>query len=165
VSDELAIVALLREDWEAVRAIYQEGIETRQATFETTVPAWDKWDAAKRTDCRLVLRKNGTIIGWAALNPVSGREVYRGVAESSIYIAQAERARGYGRLLLAALVEASEAAGIWTLQATVFPENEASFRLHRACGFRVVGVRERIGQHYGRWRDTCLLERRSDVIQ
>lgn len=163
--DELAVVALLPDDWEAVRAIYQEGIETRQATFETSVPDWETWDAAKRADCRLALRKNGAIIGWAALNPVSGRDVYRGVAESSIYIAQEERARGYGRLLLSALVEASEEAGIWTLQATVFPENEASIRLHRACGFRVVGIRERIGQHYGRWRDTCLLERRSNVIE
>lgn len=148
-------------DWPAVRAIYQEGIATGQATFETAAPEWEVWDAGHRPDCRLVARQGEQVIGWAALSPVSRRAVYRGVAEVSIYVAEAARGRGVGRALLAALIEASEAAGVWTLQASVFSENEASVALHLSWGFRVVGRRERIGLHHGVWRDTLMLERRS----
>ena len=152
---------MLPADWPQVRAIYAEGIATGHATFETTVPDWEAWDAAHRPDCRLVAVLGGEVAGWAALSPVSRREVYAGVAEVSIYVAGRARGRGLGRALLAALIEESEAAGIWTLQAGIFPENEASLRLHYACGFRLVGRRERIGCLNGVWRDTLLLERRS----
>jgi len=165
VTDNLAVTPLLPGDWNGVRAIYQEGIQTQQATFETSVPSWEEWDASKRPECRLALRKRGELIGWAALSPVSQRDVYRGVAEVSIYIAQAERGHGYGGLLLTALVKEADEAGIWTLQASIFPENEASLDLFRSCGFRLVGVRERIARHYSRWRDTYLIERRSDIIK
>lgn len=152
---------MLAADWPQVRAIYAEGIATGHATFETTVPGWEAWDAAHRPDCRLVAVRGGEVGGWAALSPASRREVYAGVAEVSVYVAERARGRGLGRALLTALVEASEAAGIWTLQAGIFPENHASLRLHHACGFRVVGRRERIGRLNGVWRDTLLLERRS----
>lgn len=148
-------------DWPDVRRIYEEGIATRNATFETAAPDWPKWDAAHRPDCRLVAVEGGAVAGWAALAPVSRREVYAGVAEVSVYIAEAARGRSIGTRLLAALVEASEAAGVWTLQAGLLPENEASLRMHQRCGFRLVGRRERIGRLDGVWRDTLLLERRS----
>jgi phosphinothricin acetyltransferase len=152
------------EDWPAVRAIYEAGIATGQATFETATPAWESWDAAHRADCRLVARRDGQVIGWAALSPVSGRCVYGGVAEVSVYVDPAWKGRGIGKTLLQALVTASEEAGLWTLQASIFPENVASVRLHHACGFRTVGTRERLGQQHGRWRDVVLLERRSTVV-
>jgi phosphinothricin acetyltransferase len=161
VAGELEITAMSPDDWEAVRTIYQEGIETNQATFETSVPSWAAWNAAKRKDCRLVTRRENRVIAWAALNPVSSREVYAGVAEVGIYVASQERGRGVGRSLLTALIEAAELAGTWTLQASVFPENEASMALFQSCGFRIVGYRERIAKHHGLWRDTVLLERRS----
>jgi phosphinothricin acetyltransferase len=148
-------------DWPAIRTIYEEGLATGQATFETTAPEWAAWDAGHRPDCRLVARQGNQVIGWAALSPVSRRAVYRGVAEVSVYVAAFARGKGIGRALLHALIEASEAAGIWTLQASIFPENEVSVALHLSCGFRVVGRRERVGQHHGIWRDTLLLERRS----
>ncbi len=152
------------EDWQAVRAIYQEGIKTKQATFETSAPSWPEWDAARRPDCRLVARRSNEVIGWAALNAVSRRAVYVGVAEAGIYVTARERGRGVGRMLLNQLIKTSEEAGIWTLQASIFPENEASVGLFHACGFRTVGRRERIARHYGLWRDTLLLERRSRVV-
>jgi phosphinothricin acetyltransferase len=151
-------------DWPFVRSIYEEGLATGHATFETVAPDWPAWDAAHRPDCRLLAHRNGAIVGWAALAPVSGRPVYAGVAEVSIYVAASARGQGVGRTLLAALIEASEAAGIWTLQASIFPENEASIALHLACGFRIVGRRERPGRHHGIWRDTLLLERRSSRV-
>ncbi|WP_374689011.1 N-acetyltransferase family protein, partial [Promineifilum sp.] len=157
---DLSISPLTPDDWPAVRAIYEEGIATGQATFETVAPDWPVWDAAHRPDCRLAARQEGRVVGWAALSPVSARAVYRGVAEVSVYVAAAARGRGVGRALLAALVEASEAAGVWTLQASIFPENEASVALHVACGFRVIGRRERPAQLHGVWRDTLLVERR-----
>lgn len=144
-------------DWPAVRAIYAEGIATGQATFETAAPEWAEWDAAHLPEPRLVAR-DGPVIGWAALSPVSRRPAYRGVAEVSVYVAEAARRRGVGGRLMAALIDG--AAGIWTLQASLFPENEASVALHLRHGFRVVGRRERIGQLHGIWRDTLLLERR-----
>jgi len=157
----IKIVSLTRRDWPAVRRIYLQGIASGHGTFETKAPGWTKWDAAHRRDVRLVARDGEEVLGWAALSPVSARKVYAGVAEVSVYVAEGARGRGVGRALLEALVRASEGAGLWTLQAGVFPENEASLALHRRCGFRLVGVRERIGCAGGIWRDVCLLERRS----
>jgi L-amino acid N-acyltransferase YncA len=151
-------------DWSAVRAIYEEGIATGHATFETTAPEWEKWDSGHRPECRLVARRNNDVLGWAALSPVSGRCVYAGVAEVSVYVAAAARGLGVGKTLLQTLIDAAEQAGIWTLQAGIFPENTASMALHRACGFREVGRRERLGQMNGVWRDVALLERRSKVV-
>lgn len=151
-------------DWEAVRAIYCQGIATRNATFEMDAPTWDKWDASHRQDCRLVARAGGRVVGWAASSPVSGRCVYAGVAEVSVYVEQSARGQGVGKALLWELVLASERAGIWTLQTGIFPENVASLALHEACGFRRVGVRERIGQMGGVWRDVVLMERRSEIV-
>lgn len=151
-------------DWDRVREIYLEGIATGNATFETDAPSWDKWHASHRPDCRLVATEAGEVLGWAALSPVSSRCVYAGVAEVSVYVGANGRGRGVGRLLLSALIESSERAGIWTLQAGIFPENVASIELHKKLGFRILGVRERIGSMNDRWRDVALLERRSPVI-
>ena len=155
---------MTQEHWEAVRVIYQEGIATGNATFETSVPEWKEWDERHLPSCRLVARSDNKVLGWAALSPVSSRCVYGGVAEVSIYVAEEARGQGIGRRLLAALVEASEQNGIWTLQAGIFPENTASIHLHQHAGFRIVGRRERIGCMDGRWRDTVLMERRSAVV-
>lgn len=152
---------LTAADWEQVRSIYVEGIATGHATFETGAPEWEKWDAGHLRKMRLVARDGDEILGWAALSPVSDRCVYGGVAEVSVYVGERGRGRGVGRALLEALVAASERNGIWTLQAGVFPENAASVKLHLGCGFREVGRRERIGKLHGIWRDTLLLERRS----
>jgi phosphinothricin acetyltransferase len=151
-------------DWPAVLAAYEEGLETGQATFETTAPTWEQWDAAHSSHARLVATADDTVCGWAALTPLSRRKVYSGVAEVSVYIRSEVRGRGVGRLLLTSLIRESEAAGIWTLQASIFPENTASVGLCLSCGFREVGRRERIAQHAGVWRDTVLLERRSSAI-
>lgn len=150
-------------DWEQVRAIYLEGIRTGHATFETEAPGWERWDEAHLPFARLVMRDGVAVLGWAALSPVSQREVYRGVAEVTVYVAEAARGRGIGRALLEALIAESERNGIWTLQASIFPENTASVVLHRRCGFREVGRRERIAKLHGVWRDTLLFERRSEV--
>jgi L-amino acid N-acyltransferase YncA len=152
------------QDWQAVRAIYLEGIATRNATFETDAPDWGKWDRDHLADCRLVAREGDQVIGWATLSPVSGRCVYAGVASLSIYIAETARGQGVGKTLLRALIEESEQRGIWTLEAGIFPENAASLALHRSCGFREVGHRERIGQMDGVWRDVIFMERRSQVV-
>ncbi len=151
-------------DWEAVRSIYQEGIETRLATFETEAPAWEDWDRSHRADCRLVARDDGAVLGWAALSPVSERCIYGGVAEVSVYVAAAARGKGLGKALLNELAGRSEAAGIWTLQAGLLLENQASVALHRSCGFREVGIRRRLGKFGGQWRDVLLMERRSRVV-
>jgi phosphinothricin acetyltransferase len=161
---EWAIEAMRDADWPAVREIYQEGIDTGNATFQTAAPEWPEWDASHLRHSRLVARHEGAIGGWAALSAVSRRECYAGVAEVSIYIAGAHRGQGLGRRLLAALIAESEQHGIWTLQAGIFPENATSIALHERLGFRRIGVRERIGQRDGRWRDTVLLERRSKVV-
>ena len=158
------VTALDPRDWPRVAAIYAAGIADGQATFETEVPTWPVWDAVHLPAPRLAAREADDVVGWAALSPVSGRCVYSGVAEVSVYVDPARRGRGVGRLLLSRLVTASEEAGLWTLQAGVFPENEASLRLHERCGFRVVGVRERLGRLAGQWRDVVLLERRSPVV-
>ena len=155
---------MLTRHWEEVRAIYLEGLATGDATFETEAPAWERWDASHHTFCRFVALEGARVAGWAALSPASRRKVYEGVAEVSVYVGEGFRGRGLGRLLLEALVRESESEGIWTLQASIFPENVASIALHRACGFREVGRREHIGRLRGRWRDTILLERRSQTI-
>lgn len=157
------VVAMRAEDWPEVRAIYEAGIVTKNANFETAAPDWEGWDAAHRKDCRLVARANGAVVGWAALTPVSGRCVYAGVAEVSVYVSEAARGQGVGKTLLNALVAASEQAGLWTLQAGILRENAASIALHEGCGFRLVGCREKIGQLDGVWRDVMLMERRSNV--
>lgn len=146
-----------------VLAIYQAGLDTGQASFEVTAPAWEEFDAAKLPAHRHVAVDAGTgeVLGWAAVIAVSDRCVYAGVVEHSVYVHPGHKRRGIGAALLAALVESTEAAGIWTIQSGVFPENTASLRLHRQAGFRVVGTRERIGRHHGQWRDVVLIERRS----
>jgi L-amino acid N-acyltransferase YncA len=160
----VVIRTLRPDDWPAVREIYREGIATGHATFETEVPEWEAWDAARHRECRLVATEAHRIVGFAALSPVSRRPAYAGVCEVMVYVGEAARGRGLGGALLRALVGASEAAGIWTLQASVFPENVASIRAHEGAGFRVVGRRERIGRFPdGRWRDTVVLERRSRI--
>lgn len=157
--------SMTAEDWPAVRAIYEEGIETGDATFEPTAPGWSAWDASHMTTCRLVaLDRDERLTGFAALSPVSSRCVYAGVAEISVYVAARARGQGVGTALLTALVRAAEAQQLWTLQAGVFPENAASLALHARAGFRVVGRRERLGQMHGRWRDVLLLERRSATV-
>jgi phosphinothricin acetyltransferase len=157
------IAGMTADDWDAVRAIYLEGIATGNATFEKSAPDWERWNAGHLQCCRLVARAAGEALGWAALIPVSGRCVYGGVAEVSVYVAERARGRGIGRQLLSELVAASERHGIWTLQAGIFPENQASIALHHRAGFRVVGVRERLGSMDGRWRDVVLMERRSAI--
>jgi len=158
------ILPLRPADWPAVRAIYEAGIATGNATFETTAPTWEAWDAAHLPGHRLLATDGGQVLAWAALAPVSDRCAYAGVAEDSIYVAPPAQGQGVGRALLAALIASAERAGIWTVQTGIFSENQASVRLHQACGFRVVGVRERLGRLQGRWRDVVLLERRSPLI-
>jgi L-amino acid N-acyltransferase YncA len=158
------IGAMRSADWPAVRDIYSEGIATGNATFETETPEWQQWDQRHLQDCRLVARGGQRILGWAALSPVSGRRVYSGVAEVSVYVAAEARGRGVGTTLLRSLVELSERCGIWTLQAGIFPENVSSLALHKSCGFREVGRRQRLGQLAGVWRDVLLLERRSSSV-
>ena len=152
------------QQWPQVAGIYREGIATGQATFETAVPSFEHWDRNHLRIARFIAGHGGTIVGWAALSPVSQRQVYAGVAEVSVYVAAATRGSGVGRQLLEALIDESERNGIWTLQAGIFPENAASIALHLACGFREVGRRERIGKMNGLWRDTLLFERRSSRI-
>ncbi|MBA2734232.1 MAG: N-acetyltransferase [Acidobacteria bacterium] len=151
-------------DWDQVRSVYLEGISTGQATLEMEAPDWEGWDSSHLPHCRLVARANETISGWAALSQVSSRRVYSGVAEVSVYVTKSFRGRGIGLSLLEALIICSEQHGIWTLQAGIISENDASLALHRKCGFREVGRRERIGKLSGTWRDVILLERRSEVV-
>jgi L-amino acid N-acyltransferase YncA len=147
-----------------VLAIYQAGIDEGNATFETRSPAWPQFTAGKLAAHRYVATADGIVLGWVAASPVSARPAYAGVVEHSVYVAASARGRGVGRALLDALIASTEAAGIWTIQSAVFPENAASLSLHRRAGFRVVGTRERIAQHHGRWRDTVLIERRSQLL-
>ncbi|GAA4026773.1 GNAT family N-acetyltransferase [Hymenobacter glaciei] len=159
------MLPLTATHWPAVRAIYAEGMATGTATFTTEPPTWEAWDAGHLPACRLVAADaTGTVLGWVALSPVSGRCVYAGVAEVSVYVGAAARGQGVGLGLMKALVTESEKNDLWTLQAGIFPENTASVRLHEAVGFRLVGRRERIGQLHGVWHDTLLLERRSTVV-
>ena len=144
--------------------IYAAGVATRNATFETDVPSWEDWDARHLAQPRLVALEAGAVVGWAALSPASRRECYAGVAEDSVYVASGVQGRGVGQALLEELVARSEAEGLWMLQTSIFPENCVSLALHQRCGFRVVGVRERIAQLDGVWRDTVLLERRAGAV-
>jgi L-amino acid N-acyltransferase YncA len=161
---EISITEMRRSDWEAVRSIYEEGIATGNATFEMGIPMWEEWNDRFLDDCRLVARAGGGVVGWAALSPFSSRRVYGGVAEVSVYVAATARGRGVGRSLLDSLIRESESAGFWTLQAGIFPENAASIKLVKSCGFREVGYRERLGQMNGRWRDVVIVERRSSIV-
>jgi phosphinothricin acetyltransferase len=151
-------------DWPEVARIYDEGIVTGNATFETQAPSWQEWDAAHLPDHRFVAEDDGRVAGWIALAPASSRQCYAGVAEISVYVAEDVRGKGVGSELLATVVESAERARLWTLQTSVFPENEASLALLQRFGFRIVGTRERIGQLHGVWRDTVLVERRSEVV-
>lgn len=161
----IQITAMLPEHAADVLAIYQSGIDEGQATFETTAPSWEAFDAAKLPDHRHVaLDADGRVLGWVAARAVSSRCVYAGVVEHSVYVHPDARSRGVGRTLLEALIASTEAAGVWTIESGVFPENAASMALHQRVGFRAVGVRERLGQHHGVWRDVVLLERRSQSI-
>jgi L-amino acid N-acyltransferase YncA len=157
------IRGLEAKDWPAVKAIFEEGIATGQATFETEAPSWEAWDGAHST--ALVAEEDGAVVGWIALAPYSARQCYAGVAELSVYVATRARGHGVGRALLGAMIDESERNGIWTLLAGVFPENRASVSLHLASGFRAIGLHERIGRLNGEWRDVLLLERRSEVIR
>jgi L-amino acid N-acyltransferase YncA len=153
------------EDWPAVADIYWDGMRDGLATFQTEVPSWKEWDAAHLRDHRLVATLLGEVVGWAALSAASTRRCYAGVAENSVYVAREAQGLGIGRALLETLIADAEAAGIWTIQTSIFPENRASLALHERCGFRVVGTRERVARRDGVWRDTVFLERRSEVIQ
>jgi phosphinothricin acetyltransferase len=159
------IVAMTAEHARAVLAIYRQGIDEGNATFETAPPTWDEFDRTRLREHRLVALDDGaTVLGWAAATGVSERCVYAGVVENSIYVAAEARGRGVGTRLLDAFIASTEAAGIWTIQSGIFPENDASVALHHAAGFRVVGRRERLGQHHGVWRDVVLIERRSPRV-
>jgi phosphinothricin acetyltransferase len=151
-------------DASAVLAIYQAGLDTNLASFEITAPDWDGFDAARRPEHRFVAVDGDDVLGWVAVSSVSARAVYGGVVEDGVYVGPDARGRGVGRRLLDALIASTEAAGVWTIQAGIFPENEASLALHRTAGFRTVGIRERIGRHHGAWRDVVLLERRSQLV-
>ena len=153
-----------KKDWQAVQHIYQQGLDTGQASFQQRAKPWEAWDGEMMEAPRLVAEKDGQVIAWTALSPVSSRCVYAGVAEVSIYVGLDNRGQGVGGKLLKSLIAESEAAGIWTLQAGIFPENTASLALHKKCGFRIVGVREKLGELNGIWRDVLLLERRSSVV-
>ncbi|HKD33901.1 MAG TPA: GNAT family N-acetyltransferase [Gaiellaceae bacterium] len=152
------------DDWPEVARIFEQGIRTGVATFETEVPSWEAWDATHLPGHRLVAERDGLVVGWIALVPVSPRVCYEGVAEVSAYVAEGARGEGVGTALLAAVIESAERGGIWTLETGVFPENEPSLLLLQQFGFRVVGTRERIGRLHGIWRDVVFLERRSEVV-
>ena len=151
------------DDWPAVRCIYADGIATGNATFETETPTWETWDHKHLSACRLTARVGDAVVAWVAISPVSARPCYAGVVEHSVYVAEAMRGRGEGKALLAELVRVSEASGYWTLQSSVFPENQASLAIHLACGFRILGRRKRVAMLNGTWRDTVVVERRSTV--
>jgi L-amino acid N-acyltransferase YncA len=161
----LTILPMLPEHWPAVLEIYRQGIVTGNATFETDLPGWEKWDTSHHKDCRLVATEPGApaVLGWAALSPVSARRVYSGVCEVSVYVAENVRGRGVGKTLLQSLIRESEQKGIWTLQAGIFPENHSSIALHKSCNFCEVGIRHNIGKLGNNWRDVLLLERRSKI--
>lgn len=162
----LALAPMTVDHAPQVLAIYQAGIDEGDATFETSAPDWEAFDAAKLPDHRLVALDPGDrqVLGWITASRVSSRPVYAGVVEHSVYVSRHARGRGVGRVLLEALIASTEAAGIWTIQAGIFPENTASLALHAATGFRVIGTRERVARHHGIWRDVVMLERRSSLI-
>ncbi|TDC83281.1 N-acetyltransferase family protein [Micromonospora sp. KC606] len=162
---DITVRPMATDNADRVLAIYQAGLDTGQASFETVAPTWAAFDAGKLADHRFVaIDADEVVVGWVAVSPTSTRAVYAGVVEHSVYVDPAAQGRGAGRLLLDALIASTEAAGIWTIQSGVFPENTASLALHQRAGFRVIGTRERVGRHHGRWRDVVLLERRSPTI-
>ncbi|MFE9202524.1 GNAT family N-acetyltransferase [Micromonospora sp. NPDC007230] len=162
---DVTVRPMTADDADRVLAIYQAGLDSGNASFETTAPTWAAFDAGKLAEHRFVaIDADGAVVGWVAVSPTSARAVYAGVVEHSVYIDPAAQGRGAGRLLLGALITSTEAAGIWTIQSGVFPENAASLALHQRAGFRVIGTRERVGRHHGHWRDVILLERRSPTI-
>lgn len=162
---DITVRPMTSDDADRVLAIYQAGLDAGNASFETTAPTWTAFDQAKLPDHRFVaVDADDIVLGWVAVSPTSSRAVYAGVVEHSVYVDPAARGRGVARLLLEALIASTEAAGIWTIQSGVFPENTASLTLHQRVGFRVIGTRERVGRHHGRWRDVILLERRSPAI-
>jgi phosphinothricin acetyltransferase len=162
--EEITIAELRREHWPGVVSVLEDGIATGNATFETEAPTWDAWDSSHLPEHRLVAVGGGEVVGWVAVSPVSDRCCYGGVVESSVYVAEAVRGQRVGRRLLEALIASTESAGIWTIQAGMFPENEGSVRLHERVGFEVVGRRKRLGKLHGVWRDVLLLERRSPSV-
>jgi phosphinothricin acetyltransferase len=162
---KVTVEPLRPEHWPAVAAIYGSGITTGNATFETEVPTWDQWDARHLSEHRFVALRHQAVVGWVAVGPVSDRCVYGGVVENSVYVGEEARGQGVGMLLLEQLIRSTEASGIWTIQTGIFPENEASVRLHERAGFEVVGRRKRLGKLHGVWRDVLLLERRSDLVE
>ena len=163
-SPTITIDDLRPEHWPEVARIYADGIATGDATFETEVPSWERWDGSHLAEHRFVALRAGGVVGWIAVSPVSDRCVYGGVVENSVYVGESARGLGVGRLLLERLIDSTEQAGIWTIQTGIFPENEASVRLHERAGFEVVGRRKRLGKLHGAWRDVLLLERRSPVV-
>jgi len=160
----IQIQPMLPDHWEDVKRIYEEGIATGNATFQTFAPGWEEWNSSHLQSCRLIAANDNRILGWAALTPVSGRCVYAGVAEVSVYVSADSRGKGIGKNLLHSLINESEQNNLWTLQAGIFPENIGSIKIHEVCGFRVIGRREKIGKMNGKWRDTILLERRSNIV-
>jgi L-amino acid N-acyltransferase YncA len=163
-SATVTIERLTPDHWPGVAHIYAEGIATANATFETEVPKWEAWDSSHLPEHRLVALRDREVVGWAAVSPVSDRCVYEGVVENSVYVAEAARGQGIGQRLLEELIASTEAAGIWTIQTGIFPENEGSIRLHERVGFEVIGRRKRLGKLRGAWRDVLLLERRSEKV-
>lgn len=161
---EFVIDEMKSGDWKQVLQIYKEGIETGDATFEKDIPTFDSWISNHISGCSIVARKNDKILGWAALSPTSNRKVYSGVNEVSIYVSEECRGKGIGITLFKKLIDLSEDKGTWTLQAGIFPENKVSIDLHKKCGFRIVGIREKIGEMNGVWRDVVLMERRSKKV-
>jgi L-amino acid N-acyltransferase YncA len=151
-------------NFDQVAEIYKQGIETGLATFQNDIPDWDSWDKSHLSNCRIAVFENNQMAGWASLSPVSGRCVYAGVAEVSVYIAAGQRGKGVGSLLLNQLIDQSEKAGFWTLQSGIFSENIASVKLHEKCGFRQIGYREKIGRKNGIWKDNIIMERRSKIV-
>jgi L-amino acid N-acyltransferase YncA len=160
----MIIAPLTEQHYPIVKQIYEQGLATGNSTFQTSAPDWKEWDSSHIANCRLVGIENDQVVGWAALTPVSGRCVYAGVAEVSVYVDESFRGKGFGTTLLEALIQESEKNNLWTLQAGIFPENVPSISIHEALGFRQVGYREKIGQLRGVWRDTVLLERRSNKV-
>jgi L-amino acid N-acyltransferase YncA len=160
----IQLLGMEAKHWPVVKAIYEQGIATGQATFQSEVPEWEEWDSGHLNHSRIVLVENNNVTGWAALTPVSKRAVYAGVAEVSVYLAQEAKGKGLGKKLLEGLVGESEQNGIWALYASIFPENAASIAIHKANGFREIGYRERIAQMNGLWRNTVIFERRSNIV-
>ncbi|MDN3586011.1 N-acetyltransferase family protein [Pedobacter aquatilis] len=160
----MEIRELLASDWEAVKLIYEKGINRGNATFQASAPSHEEWDSTHLLTCRIVAEEKGRLVGWAALTPVSSRCVYAGVAEVSVYVDPEQSGQGIRLALLKELVGLSEAEGIWTLQAGIFPENIGSLRIHEKAGLKILGIREKIGKQNGVWRDTVLMERRSNTI-